>query len=234
MNTYGYEQPGSNSGAGKGLGIAAIVCGAVGICVPLAALVGLILGVVGLIQARPGDKALPGIGIGVSAGSFILNILLMLAILLPALGAARSTAQMMQQATQLREISIANYDYSSDNKGRFPYHVAEIEPYLFGGTDIFIAPPAKPGDVPLTKTEDRPTKPYVYGSYEFMPLGGLSVDSFPDPSLTLIAWSAKPGGRDDLFFVCLFMDGHTEQLERAELERRRDESLRTINAMQRR
>lgn len=224
----------AHPGAGRGLGIAAIICGGVGVCVPGPALIGLVLGIVGLVAARPGQKKLPGIGTGVSAGGLVLNAVLMVALLIPAIQRASDAAAMLKEQQQLAQIGVGYMAWSVDNKAMFPDHAADIEPYLAGNTDLFIAPPAMPGDVPLVKNEDRPTEPYVYGSFEFMPLGGISMDQISDPAKMLIAHSAKPAGPDGRFYACLFMDGHTEQLEQPAFEQARKRTLDLINSMKRR
>ena len=221
MQDHSQVQQASASGAPKGLGIAAIICGGVGLCVPGLAMVGLVLGVVGLAMVKPGGKQLPGIGAGVSGGALVLNLLLMIALLLPALGAARSAARMIEQQQQLREIGTAYTAYAIDHKGDYPDHAEDVLNYAGGTTDVFVAPGDDPATLPMTKPSAKPTKPYAYGSYEFMPLGGISFES---PSTLIIAYS-KPTGPDDRFIVAVFVDGSSDAFELAEFERMKQETL---------
>ena len=213
---------------GRGLGIASICCGAVGLCVPGAALVGVVLGLVGSKKAKPGDQSLPRIGTGVSGGSLLLNTVFLVGMAAGIINSASMDQQMYGQQSQLREIGLAYTAYAvEDKQSRYPDHAVDIEPYLASGTDVFIAPPDRPGDIPLDKTEDRPTKPYVYGSFEFMPLGGVTLEMASHR--LLIACSAKPCGPDEDLFICVFMDGHTERLDREALEKARAETLQAIH-----
>ncbi|MFK7788048.1 MAG: DUF4190 domain-containing protein [Phycisphaeraceae bacterium] len=112
----------SNQGA-PGIAIAALVCGIIGFCFAPLGIVALILGIVFLSQSRDGQ---PGRGMalaGTILGGFGLVVgvvALLIAILLPALGAARSTAQRMQNSTQLRGIHQGMVTYANSNKNHFP------------------------------------------------------------------------------------------------------------------
>lgn len=224
----------TNSGSGKGLGVASLICGGVGLCVPFLAVVGFVLGLIGLMKAKPGQKVLPGVGMGVSGGTFLVNLLLMIAILLPAFAAARSTAEMIQQQQQLSQIGLAYMTYPVDHKGMFPDHAEDVLEYAVDGQAIFIAPGTDAATLPLTKLDPKPTEPYTYGSYEFMPLGGLFVELFVSPSKTVMAYSSSPAGPGGLFTLVLFANGHVEPLEQAEFERVLQDTLDEIESLQRR
>ena len=222
------QQAPAQSGAPKGLGIASIICGGVGLCVPGLAFVGVILGVIGLAIAKPGGKKLPGIGTGVSGGVLVLNILLMVALLLPALNAARSEARMVQSLSNLRQISVSYHAYAADHNGRYPDHPEDLLPYAYGSTDIFIAPGDDAATLTMTRPSTKPTRPFLYGSYEFMPLGGVSVDQIPGPGMFIIAYSNEPVGPDDRYIIAVFADGHAEALELNEFEPLRQDTLRWL------
>lgn len=112
------------SEAGQGLAIAAVVCGVIGFCIFPVAIAALIMGIVSMNKIRDGQ---PGRGLALTGtilggvGMAASIVVLLIAILLPALGAARSTARQMQNSTQLRGIhqGLVNFSMGS-NKDRFP------------------------------------------------------------------------------------------------------------------
>lgn len=92
-------------------------------------------------------------------------IALLVAILLPALGAARKSAQRMQSLSNLRHISIATVASASDTKeNRFPSRIVEPGPFvgrwwhLLGksGVDNPLAPRYRPLNEYLLGTTDIP------------------------------------------------------------------------------
>lgn len=123
------QQPGgfpsqdqSNEGA-PGMAIGALVCGIIGFCFAPLAIVALILGIVFLSKSRDGQ---PGRGMAVAGtvlggvGLVFSVVALLIAILLPALGAARRTARTMQNSTQVRGIHMGLVTYANSNKNNFP------------------------------------------------------------------------------------------------------------------
>jgi len=124
MSQYpaGPETPSQNNKT-SGLAITAMVLGIIGLCFLPLGLVALILGIVALAKTgTPGaDKGRPFAIVGtVLGGMSILVAPLLIAILLPALGAARRTAQRMQNSTQLRGIHQGLVSFSSSNKNLYP------------------------------------------------------------------------------------------------------------------
>lgn len=227
--------PPATAGAGKTLGVIAIVCGGVGICIPGMALVGLVLGVLGLMMSAAGQKKLPGIGAGVSGVTLLLNLALMVLILMPALRAAREAAYMQQEMSNLSQIGVAFTAYSIDNKGRHPEHASEVvnAGYVYD-TTIFTAPPADPATTALPAMGGDPTKPYTYGGFTFTPLGGFQDTDFMKPSTTIIAYSDQPRGVDGGYRAVLFADGHTEMVPEAEFPQRLAEHQRNVPSEDRR
>ena len=109
-------------GGTPGLAIAALVCGILAFCVPLLGIVAVIMGVMFLSQTRDGR---PGRGMAMAGTicggcGLVINILLVIAILLPALGAARRTAQRMENSTQLRGIHQGLVTFANSNKNNYP------------------------------------------------------------------------------------------------------------------
>jgi len=121
-----YQSPNPSSGyteSTPGLAIAALICGIVGFCFFPLAIVALILGIIAMSNMRenqPGrGMALAGTilgGVGLALGI----VAVLIAILLPALGAARRTARNMQNSTQLRGIHQGLITYANSNKGYLP------------------------------------------------------------------------------------------------------------------
>ncbi len=112
----------------SGLAIAALVVGILGVvtfCSPIG-LVALILGIVALGQiggedSRVGGRGMAIAGIILGTISLLLGIVaLMIGMMLPALGAARTTARQMQNNTQIRGVHQALVMYAQGNQSNFP------------------------------------------------------------------------------------------------------------------
>ncbi|MFN3166478.1 MAG: DUF4190 domain-containing protein [Phycisphaeraceae bacterium] len=114
-----YDEPAPSNG----MAIASLICGVLGFCLTPVAIVALILGILAMNKSRPGQ---PGRGMAVAGtvlggvGIAVSIIVLLIAILLPALGAARRTAQRMQNSTQLRGIHQGMMTFSNSNKNNYP------------------------------------------------------------------------------------------------------------------
>lgn len=155
----------------------ALVFGIIGMCFFPAALLALICGIIALTKS--GDKgrgfALAGTILG---GIAIVVAPLMLAILLPALGAARRTARWMQNSTHLRSIHQGMFTYANSNKNYLPgvYHNGEIiaDGMGTGNSGEGNTPQARfwmlldgsyiPPDYAISPSETEPVTPYVFGS----------------------------------------------------------------------
>ena len=111
----------------SGLAVAALVLGIAGIvtCIPILGIIGLILGIVALTQIgnpmnRVGGKGMAITGIVLGTLSIFTSILMAIAILLPALGAARRTARQMQNSTQIRGVQQAMVTFAQNNQEEYP------------------------------------------------------------------------------------------------------------------
>ena len=82
----------SSEAGGTGLAVAALVCGIVGLCVPLLGIVAIILGVVYLARPQPSGRGLAIAGIVTGVLGLLSTVALLLALLLPALRQARQAA----------------------------------------------------------------------------------------------------------------------------------------------
>jgi hypothetical protein len=109
----------------SGLAIASLVCGLI-MCLPPTALAGVILGIVALTQIADPARRLTGRGLAIAGivtgaiGCTLVPVALLIAILLPALSAARSTARQMQNSTQLRGIHQGAIFHAQGNNDYYP------------------------------------------------------------------------------------------------------------------
>jgi len=210
-------RPATANSASSDLAIAAIVCGAIGLCIPGVAVIGLLLGIVAMIKASPDRKGLPKIGTIISACAMVLNIVMLVLILRSVFLVSQDRVSRVQELSNLRQIATANYAFAMDNDNRSPNHAADLIEYLAGPNGDINSDPDLPvffvsGDDPtlnpLTIDNPTPTEPYQFGSFIFIPLGGIKIDTLPDTSEIIIAYSAQPrevGGR---FRGIAFLDGH--------------------------
>jgi hypothetical protein len=111
----------------SGLAIASLILGILGFCTfGLAGIAGLILGIVGLIAINKSAGQLKGGGLAVagiiiSAVSLItLFILLLMAILMPALTQARDQARRAVSLNNVKQLCLATLMYCDENEQRFP------------------------------------------------------------------------------------------------------------------
>jgi hypothetical protein len=111
----------------SGLAIASLILGIFGFCTfGLAGIVGSILGIVGLIAISKSAGQLKGSGLAiagiiVSAVSlFTLFIVLLMAILMPALAQARDQGKTAVSLNNVRQLCLATIFYCDENEERFP------------------------------------------------------------------------------------------------------------------
>ncbi|MFN3166477.1 MAG: DUF4190 domain-containing protein [Phycisphaeraceae bacterium] len=106
-----------------GVAVASLICGIFGLCCFPSGIFALILGIVGLSKTGSPETS-NGRGLAIAGtvlgGLSILMAPLMIAILLPALGASRRTARLMQNSTQLRGIHMGMTTFANSNKNNFP------------------------------------------------------------------------------------------------------------------
>jgi hypothetical protein len=110
----------------SGFAISSLVLGILGFFTAgLTSLAGLILGIVGISSIKRSGGQLKGdgvaaAGIAVSATGMIILPIIMLAILMPALGKARSLAQRVMCENNMKSLGNAMMEYANDNKGLYP------------------------------------------------------------------------------------------------------------------
>ena len=89
---------------GTGLAVAALVCGILGLCVPLLGVVAIILGAVYLARSSVNGRGLAIAGIVTGVLGLLSTVALLLALLLPPLGQARQAARVAKSGVQMRQI----------------------------------------------------------------------------------------------------------------------------------
>lgn len=112
----------------SGMAVSALVLAILGMCLPLVGLVGLILGIVAINRIDNPANRLTGRGLALSGAivggiSMVLSMIMIplgIGIMLPALAAARSSAQRMQNMTQVRGIQSSMVMYSQGNNDYYP------------------------------------------------------------------------------------------------------------------
>jgi len=204
----------------SGLAIAALVLGIPGLCVFPLGIVALILGIIALVQIADPQRQLVGKGMAITGTIFgglsivlIPVLLLMIGILLPSIGAARSTAMSMMDMSNLRQMAVMMYGYANDNGDILPDHPRDAVAYLGGSTqmqkDIFISPLHDPNTV-LDRGDSDGTA-VRYGSYIFL-LPGAVLNDIANPSQTVLAYTAIAPSHLQRRNV-LFVDGHVEGMQ---------------------
>lgn len=192
-----------------GLAIAALVCAIVGFCVPLAGLVGIVLGAIALAKTSRdpqtnGGKGMALAGVIVGVVALLLNLVMITAVLLPSLGKAREAARDIKSSVQLRQIGMGLHQYAMDNKDWMPETSdgweGRLVPRYVGDAGVFVSPH---------------TPQAAGSSYVYLPPSRLS--DLPDPSSVIVAYERPEASPSDRVPV-LFADGRVEMLSEAELE----------------
>lgn len=136
----------------RGLAIASVICGGIGLLFPPLALAALVMGIIALVRiTRPGRTGPQGLaitgtvlgGVGMASGCLFLGVLF------PALGQARNTARQLKSGAQMHQIVQGMTLYSQANKDWFPPKGADWETLLVQGgyitQDLLASPMAGPG-----------------------------------------------------------------------------------------
>jgi len=167
----------------SGLAIASLVLGILGGFI-ITALVGLILGIVSLVQISRGQGRLRGQGLAI-AGTVISGIALLFlpmtaAMVFPAFMRARESAHKAVCLSNVKNISLALQMYMADYDDRLPdadNWCGDLEEYVHN-YDVFLCPAAKDLDCA-----------YAYNS----PLSLAALVSFDDPMDTVAIFESDRG-----------------------------------------
>ena len=210
----------------SGLAIASLILAICGFFTcGLTAIIGLILGIVGLVAIRKRAEQLKGqglaiAGIVVSAITIVIMpfIILMMAILMPALANVKMHAQTTVSLTNAKHICLAMMMYCEENDGRLPQvdnWPAALTPYLRD-----------------TKILESPFAPHTGRAWAMnRHLNGLKVHDIRQPARTVLIFEIEPGGppaggreilphrpRGQRGYVIGFLDSHTELIQPENLD----------------
>jgi hypothetical protein len=140
----------------SGLAVASLVLGITGLCtLGAGAIVGLILGIVGLVKISDSGGKLKGKGLAIAGivvsglNLLLLPVLLVAAIALPAFGAARTAAQAAVAMSNVKQLQLAMTGYADDHNGVLPpgdQWTAALAPYLGSGSTVEPGPLSWPGN----------------------------------------------------------------------------------------
>jgi len=170
----------------SGLAVASLVLGLLGIVTAgLAAIPGLILGIIALIKINKSKGRLEGTGVAIAgtavSGTFLLLIPIMAAMLLPALAKAKAKAQSIHCMSNVKQLNLAIIMYADDHQGQFPSAdkwCDLVKPYL-GGSDAAFRCGSAPND---------------RCSYAFnAALAGLKLPDVLSPAQTILVFSSANG-----------------------------------------
>jgi hypothetical protein len=200
----------------SGFAIASLVLGICGIFTcGMAAIVGLILGIVGLCAINKRAEQLKGKGLAItgivlSAISIVLTPAILMALLMPALVRARTQGMKMVSMTYAKQICLAMALYCDENDGRFP--PAEnwpdaLEPYI-GNEKILTSPFAPEAGLAwaMNKNLDGRKLPDIKQTHRVVLIFEVEPDSPPAGGRELL--SEKPGTIRG--YVIGFLDGHVK------------------------
>ena len=194
----------------SGLAITSLVLGILGpLTCGITALFGLILGVVALAKAK-GGRAIAIAGVVVSA-FFLLIMPLLLAMLLPALAAAKQKAQQITCMNNERQLAIAVRMYESDNKDQYPPAATWCDAVrsFVGSEKVFQCPAGDPGkrchyayNAKLDGLDQSKVNPNTVMIFETE--GGWNASGGPELILR------QPRHTRGRILMVAFADGHVE------------------------
>jgi len=220
-------QPPSGTPVRCGLATASLVCGILGPCtVGLAAIAGLILGIIALSRIAKSAGQLTGRGLAIAgiilsaATPVLLAIVAMLAaILLPALTHTRSRAQAAMSMSNMKQLCVAANAYAMDHDETLPPTDSWPEALRNYGID----------DQVLADPSDAETgRMFAVNAY----FEGRRMDRIAPPPRTVLFFECAPGappsGGPELLpeeprhagrYVFGFCDGHVESVAPEEVGR---------------
>lgn len=206
------------AGWSLGLGISAFLCG-------VTAIPGLILGIIALNKIKESAGRLGGRGLAVGGivtsaiALLLVPVAFMAAMLLPALGKAKSKAQMINCVNNMKQLGLAVRIHSGDNNDTYPAATNWCDAITteVGTPKVFVCPGA----------------PNLTSGYAFnAKLGGVAEGEI-DPSTVMIfesdsGWNAS-GGRELMItkprhgnrYVVGLADGSVQQMTEAQIRQLR-------------
>ena len=209
----------------SGMAIASLILGILGI-VPcgIPSLVGLILGIISLLSIRKSMGRLTGQGLAISGivvSSLTLILVpvisLLVAIMLPAVNAARDLARQTVALSNMRQLSMATHMYAAEHDDRLPdpdNWLQQIKPYAGSDIDNLIRMPSSP----------KSGRAFAMNGWLVDDSGaGILQSSLRYPSQTVLFFEAEDGSplsggpellpgtpRGPTGYIIGFVDGHVE------------------------
>ncbi len=173
----------------SGLAVTALILGVLGICIPLLGIVALILGIVAVNQIGRPQNRLKGHGFAITGmvlGSIgIVTMFISIGILLPTLGAARSTALRMKSNSRARGIHQACIQYAQGNNDQYPGLGNDNDPTVEGRFQLLLDRNFFTGEYLISPAEDKSlvvpggkltTANYSYALLEIATKGGRQTE----------------------------------------------------------
>lgn len=215
--------PGSPAPRTSMLAIISLVLGILGLFTcGTTAIIGLFFGIVALFRVKGSGGTLTGSGLAIAgivvSGVFTMMIPIFIAMLLPALAAAKGRAQTIMCVNNEKQLAIALRMYADKNSNNFPSPTTWCDAIkdAVGATNTFLCPSASPGS----------RCDYAFNSA----LGGMD-DSKVNPQTVMLfeadgGWDAN-GGADLMvtparhqhgrIYVVAFADGSVNIVKASEL-----------------
>lgn len=200
----------------SGLAIASLIFGVLGfVTFGLTALVGLVLGIVGMVKISSSRGTLKGHGLALAgtivSGFFLLLLPIFAAMLLPALARAKGRAQSIVCMNNMKQLALGEMMYASESKNRFSSAEEwcdSVTKYV-GNPRVFLCPAGDPSqrchyaiNSRLAGVEMREVKAPSQTVLLFEINGGWNVSGGPELAV------ASP--RHDRKIGIVFADGHCE------------------------
>ena len=205
----------------SGLAITSLVLGILGLfSCGITALVGLVLGIVALVNIKNSQGRLSGTGLAIAgtavSGLFLLMLPIYAAMLLPALSKAKERAQTINCVNNVKQLCLAAIIYANEHNDQLPpaTNWCETMQPNVGSARVFQCPAGNQGG----------RSHYAFNAK----LAGVQLNKITNPATTVLffetdgGWNLSGGpelmlksSRHRQMFVIGFADGHVESVTEA-------------------